>query len=137
MCDPVVNFFFCEEDGEVTQHQDMASGQDKQHQDRTSNATKTTLGHVNSIFSIVCKYFTDMSVNQTLMEWGIINYDSKVEVFSEPGDSGAIITDICGCIGGSSGKTESSDLSYATPFWWLLQRIRANGFPNAHLNVLA
>jgi hypothetical protein len=28
-------------------------------------------------------------------------------------------------------------MTYATPFWWLLERIHANGFPNAHLNVVA
>jgi hypothetical protein len=107
---------------------------------KSGNATKTTLGRANCVFSIVREYFTDMSVNQTSMEWGIINYDSKSEVFSEPGDSGAIIADFRGRIGGmltgGSGKTESSDLSYATPFWWLLQRIKDNGFPNVHLNVL-
>ena len=63
------------------------------------------------------------------------------EVFSAPGDSGSIIADIRGRIGGmltdGSGKADSIDLTYATQFWWLLQRIRANGFPNAHLDVLA
>lgn len=75
------------------------------------------------------------------MEWGIINYDSKSDVFSEPGDSGPIIADICGRIGGmltgGSGKTKTSDMTYATPFWWLLKRIQASGFPNAHLGVVA
>ena len=50
------------------------------------------------VFSIVRSYFTDMSVNQTSMEWGIINYDSKSEVFLEPGDSSSIIADIRGRI---------------------------------------
>ncbi|KAF8334953.1 uncharacterized protein EI90DRAFT_3120831 [Cantharellus anzutake] len=106
---------------------------------KSGNATGTTLGRANGVFSIVRDYFTNLSVNQTSMEWGIINYDSKSEVFSEPGDSGSIIADIRGRIGGmltgGSGKTKSSDMTYATPFWWLLQRIRTNGFPNAHLNV--
>jgi hypothetical protein len=106
---------------------------------KSGNATGTTIGRANGVFSIVRDYFTDMSVNQTSMEWAIINYDSKSEVFSEPGDSGSAIADIRGRIGGmltgSSGKMNSSDVTYATPFWWLLGRIRANGFPNAHLNV--
>ena len=108
---------------------------------KSGNATGTTLGRANGVFSIVRDYFTDMSVNQTSMEWGIINFDSKSEVFSEPGDSGSIIADIRGRIGGmltgGSGRTKFSDMTYATPFWWLLQRIRANRFPNAHLDVLA
>ena len=30
-------------------------------------------------------------------------------------------------------KTESSDVTYATPFFWLLPHIKANGFPDAPL----
>ena len=40
---------------------------------KSSNATGTIIGHANGVFSIVRDYFTDMSVNQTSMEWGIIN----------------------------------------------------------------
>ncbi|THH10642.1 hypothetical protein EW146_g8312 [Bondarzewia mesenterica] len=108
---------------------------------KTGNATGTTLGRANGVFSIVRDYFSDMSVYRTSMEWGIINYGSKSDVFSEPGDSGSIIADICGRIGGmltgGSGKTKTSDMTYATPFWWLLKRIQASGFPNAHLGVVA
>jgi len=67
---------------------------------KRGNATGTSLGRANGIFSIVRDYFIDMSINQTSMEWVIINYDSKSDVFSEPGDSGAIIADILGRIGG-------------------------------------
>ncbi|KAH8914289.1 hypothetical protein BT69DRAFT_1105728 [Atractiella rhizophila] len=105
---------------------------------KNANATGTTLGRANGVFSIVRDYFNDMSINQSSMEWCIINYDSKSEVFSAPGDSGSIIADIRGRIGGmltgGAGKTTSSDITYATPFWWLLQRIRTNGFPNACLS---
>ena len=111
---------------------------------KNGNATGTTLGRANGIFSIVREYFNDMSINQTSMEWCIINYDSKSDVFSAPGDSGAIIADIHGRIGGmltggsrATGKTRTSDMTYATPFWWLLKRIQASGFPNAHLGVVA
>jgi len=108
---------------------------------KSGNATGTTVGRANGIFSIVRDYFNDMSINQTSMEWGIINYDGKSEVFSEPGDSGSAIADIRGRIGGiltgSTGKTKSSDITYATPFWWLLRRIGANGSPHAHINVVA
>ncbi|KAL5514043.1 hypothetical protein ACEPAG_2804 [Sanghuangporus baumii] len=107
---------------------------------KNGSATGTTIGRANSVFSIVRDYFNDVTVNQTSMEWGIINYDTKSEVFSKPGDSGSIIADIRGRVGGmltgASGKTESFDMTYATPFWWLLERIRGNGFPDAHLNVV-
>ncbi|KAG6334414.1 hypothetical protein ID866_4670 [Astraeus odoratus] len=106
---------------------------------KNGHATDTTIGHATGIYSIIRDYF-DRSVEQTSMEWAIINHDSKSEVFSKPGDSSAIIADIRGHIGGmltgGSGRTESSDITYATPFWWLLQRIKTNGFPNARINDL-
>ena len=37
---------------------------------------------------------------------------------------------------GGAGKMRTTDMTYATPWWWLLERIKANGFPDAHLNVL-
>ncbi|ETW86640.1 hypothetical protein HETIRDRAFT_447336 [Heterobasidion irregulare TC 32-1] len=87
---------------------------------KNGNAAGATIGRANGVFSIVRDYFND----------------PKSGVFSKPGDSGAIIADICGRIGGmltgDSGKEECSDMSYATPFWWLLER-----FPSAHLNVVA
>jgi len=27
-------------------------------------------------------------------------------------------------------------MTYATPFWWLLKRIQASGFPNTHLGIV-
>ncbi|KAH8997162.1 hypothetical protein EDB86DRAFT_3153777, partial [Lactarius hatsudake] len=108
---------------------------------KSGNASDTTIGRANGVFSIVRDYFQDMSINQTSMEWAIMNYDSKSEVFSESGDSCSVIADIRGRIGGmltgGSGKTKFSDMTYATPFWWLLERIKAKGFPDAHLGVVA
>ncbi|TFK68639.1 hypothetical protein BDN72DRAFT_870910 [Pluteus cervinus] len=107
---------------------------------KNGNATGTTIGRANGPFSIVRDYFNDTSIHQTSMEWAIINYDSNPGVFSKPGDSGAVIADIRGRIGGmltgGAGRTTSSDLTYATPFWWLLESIKSNGFPNTHLNVV-
>ncbi|KDQ57213.1 hypothetical protein JAAARDRAFT_47827 [Jaapia argillacea MUCL 33604] len=61
---------------------------------KRGNTTGTTLGPANGTFSVVRDCFSDMSINQTSMEWGIINYNSRSDVFSEPGDSGSIIADI-------------------------------------------
>ncbi|KAI2613251.1 hypothetical protein GGR54DRAFT_643047 [Hypoxylon sp. NC1633] len=88
---------------------------------KNGNATGTTLGRANGVFSIIRVYFSgDMAISRTSMEWGIINYNSKSEIFSGPGDSGSIIADIRGRIGGmltgGASKTESSDITYATPF---------------------
>ncbi len=107
---------------------------------KNGHATGTTLGRANGVFSIIRNYSSDTSINQTSMEWTILNYCSgKSEIFSDEGDSGSIVADIRGRIGGmitgGSGKREPTDLTYATPFWWLLERIKANGFPKAHLQV--
>ena len=102
---------------------------------KNSNATGVTIGHATGIFSYVHKYFNNS--HQTSMEWAILPYDNNTGVFSAPGDSGSIITDSCGWIGGlligGASKTESFDITYAMPFFWLLLRIKNDGFPNAHL----
>lgn len=106
---------------------------------KNGKTTNTTIGRANGPLSITRKY---PSSEKTSMEWCILNYDSKSEAFSEKGDSGSIIADIRGNIGGmltggtGNGLTTSSDVTYATPFWWLLERIKASGFPDVHLDVV-
>lgn len=100
-------------------------------------ATGVTVGRATGIFSYVREYFPN-STHQTSKEWAILPYNNESGVFSACGDSGSIIADGLGRVGGlltgGAGKTESTDITYATPFFWLLQRIKENGFPNAHLN---
>jgi hypothetical protein len=106
---------------------------------KNGNATGVTIGRATGIFSFTREYFTN-NTHQTSMEWAIFPYDKKSGVFSALGDSGSIIVDGRGRIGGlltaGAGKTctESLDVTYATPFFWLFPRIKANGFPNAHLD---
>ncbi|KAM6493756.1 hypothetical protein JOM56_010117 [Amanita muscaria] len=105
-------------------------------------STGVTIGCGNGINSLVRKYYNDSETvthHGTSKEWAILPYDSKSGVFSAPGDSGSIIADRHGRIGGlitggCRGQIDSLDITYATPFYWLLQRIRDNGFPSAHLN---
>ncbi|KAF8970664.1 hypothetical protein BDZ97DRAFT_55681 [Flammula alnicola] len=103
---------------------------------KNGNTTGVTIGRATGVFSFVRQYF-DNGTRWTSMEWAILPYDNKSGVFSAPGDSGSIIADSRGRIGGlltgSAGKTESSDVTYATPLFWLLPRIKGNGFPDAHL----
>ncbi|KAH9047002.1 hypothetical protein EDB83DRAFT_2404331, partial [Lactarius deliciosus] len=104
---------------------------------KNGNTTGVTIGRATGIFSYVRKYFGN-NTHQTSMEWAILPYDNKSGVFSARGDSGSVIADGLGRVGGiltgGSGKTASSDITYATPFFWLLPRIKQNGFPHAHLN---
>ncbi|KAF8326997.1 uncharacterized protein EI90DRAFT_3226658 [Cantharellus anzutake] len=98
-------------------------------------ATGVTTGRATGIMSCVREYFEN-GPHQTSMEWAILPYD-KSGAFSAPGDSGAIIFDGQGRIGGiltgGTGLTETTDVTYATPFYWLFdERIKAH-FPNAYL----
>src|SRR6266699_1887053 len=96
-------------------------------------ATSVTTGRATGVMSFVRECFENSTL-QTSMEWAILPYD-KSSTFSAPGDSGAIIFDGHGCIGGlltgGADQTVTSDVTYGTPFYWLLQRIKER-FPHAY-----
>ncbi|KAH9929983.1 uncharacterized protein B0H18DRAFT_873455, partial [Fomitopsis serialis] len=112
---------------------------------KNGSATGVTIGSATGVFSYVREYCGD-GTKQTSVEWSILPYDRKSGDFSAAGDSGSVIVDRRGRIGGlltggtgdphtgDTSDTESTDITYATPFAWLFQRIKANGFPDAHLH---
>ena len=67
------------------------------------------------------------------MELPIYLYGTKDSTFSAPGDSGSIIADGKGCIAGhlisGAGKTDSTDVMYAMPFYWLFDEHVKKCFP--------
>ncbi|KAI1788973.1 hypothetical protein LXA43DRAFT_1096856, partial [Ganoderma leucocontextum] len=75
---------------------------------KNGNTTGVTIGRATGIFSYVREYFNN-GTHQTSREWAILPYDNKSGVFSAPGDSGSIIADPRGRIGGlltgGAGKT--------------------------------
>ncbi|KAI0029942.1 hypothetical protein K488DRAFT_79884 [Vararia minispora EC-137] len=97
--------------------------------------TKTTIGRATGIFSYVREYFPN-ETTQTSKEWAILPCDNESGAFSKGGDSGAVIVDRIGRFGGlltgGAGRTPSSDITYATPFFWLWSLIKIM-YPNAHL----
>lgn len=99
---------------------------------KNGNATGVTIGRATGIESFV----RDEDTGEVSMEWAVYNYDSKSGVFSAPGDSGSMVADGLGRMGGiltgGAGKTESSDVSYVTPMCWVWPRVKAE-FPHAHL----
>lgn len=102
---------------------------------KNGNTTGVTIGRANGISSFVRQHLTD-SPRQTSMEWSILSYGN--EAFSAGGDSGSIIADGRGRMGGlliagAGAQKGALDVTYATPLFWLLPRIKDNGFPNAHL----
>ncbi|KAH8987390.1 hypothetical protein EDB86DRAFT_3065748 [Lactarius hatsudake] len=103
---------------------------------KNGSATGTTIGCANGIKSFVRQHFPD-GKHETSMEWAILGHGLRSRGFSAPGDSGAIIVDgegrIGGLLTGGSGRNESIDVTYATPFYWLLEERIKTRFPNAHL----
>ena len=102
---------------------------------KNGNATNVTIGRATGIFS---SFATTTPVRS---RWSgpsasDCNYDNSSGVSSAPGDSGSIIVDGLGRIGGlltgGTGRAETSDVTYATPMWWLWPRIKQH-FPNAYL----
>ncbi|EGO23607.1 hypothetical protein SERLADRAFT_416027 [Serpula lacrymans var. lacrymans S7.9] len=104
---------------------------------KNGSASGVTIGRATGIMSYICEYFNDGN-HYTSKEWTIIPCDTKSGVFSTPGDSGAVVVDGIGRVGGlltgGAGTTDSSDITYATPISFLLKSIKANGYPNAHPN---
>lgn len=103
-------------------------------------ATGLTMACSNNIPSFVRHYFDDREP-QTSMEWAILPRISKpgyqFHAFSKAGDSGAIIVDGLGRVGGlltgGAGVLNSSDIAYATPIEFLLRCITEK-YPGAHFH---
>lgn len=96
--------------------------------------TLTTIGRATGSFSYAREYFTNQTHRDSI-EWIILPYDNDSGAFSKGGDSGSMIAtgtgEFGGLLTGGSGKTESSDTTYATPMFWLWPIIKAR-FPNAN-----
>ncbi|KAG8728636.1 hypothetical protein FRC11_010554 [Ceratobasidium sp. 423] len=99
---------------------------------KSGNATGVTIGRATGMESFV----RDEETGQRSTEWAVYNYDSKSGVFSDKGDSGSMVADGLGRMGGmlngGAGKAESSDITYFTPMCKLWPWVQAE-FPHAHL----
>lgn len=97
------------------------------------NGSKTgrTIGRANNVFSYTRRYFAN-GPGSISKEWAILPADSRSGPFSALGDSGSVIVDGRGRIGGlltgGAGATETSDITYATPVSFVLERLEAFGF---------
>jgi hypothetical protein len=110
---------------------------------KRGNSTGLTVGRANEIFSYVRNYYNDdLDTPETSKEWGILQFDSKSGAFLAEGDSGSVIVDGLGRIGGlltsGAGATPVLDISYATAISFLLNRMKDNGLHEPNINpVLA
>ncbi|KAH8111889.1 hypothetical protein DFH11DRAFT_1512491 [Phellopilus nigrolimitatus] len=116
---------------------------------KRGNTSDVTIGCANNILSYARNYYNDNdndndnSENLTSKEWAILPRKSNCGPFSENGDSGSVIVDGCGRIGGlltggAGGATSFSeselDITYATPVGFILKRLQEHGLHNPHIN---
>ncbi|KAJ7457634.1 hypothetical protein B0H11DRAFT_2160733 [Mycena galericulata] len=107
---------------------------------KRGKTTGLTVGRANDIMSYT-RVYVDGGKGETSKEWAILPFDSDSGPFSKPGDSGSVIADGLGRMGGllagGSGLVEAFDITYATPIDFLVKRMHESGF-KANLNpVLA
>lgn len=102
--------------------------------------TGLTVGRANELASFVRypPYNTGSSSETRSTEWAIVGYNKQAGDFSRGGDSGSVIADSRGRIGGlltagsMRNQTVISDTSYATPISFVLEQIGAK-FPDLYL----
>ena len=98
-------------------------------------STGVTIGRGTGIESFVREYH-DYGIKSTSMEIAIYPYNHKDGAFSAPGDSGSIVVDglgrIVGLLTGGSGTTDSTDVTYVTPYFWVEEQIK-KAFPDCYL----
>jgi hypothetical protein len=99
---------------------------------KNGTSTGVTFGRATGIESFV----RDYKEYSTSMEIAIYPYSHKDGAFSALGDSGSVIGDannrIVGMLTGGAGQTDSTDIAYASPYYFLDERIK-KAFPNSHL----
>jgi len=102
---------------------------------KNGKTTGATIGRATGIESFVREY-DDIGIRSTSMEIAVYPYSHKDGAFSAPGDSGSIVVtghgSIVGMLTGGAGRTESTDVTYLTPYFWLEERIK-QAFPKSYL----
>lgn len=123
---------------ELLRHPDMVDhdGEKCLYVIKRGLATLTTIGREIGLFSYAREYFSNQT-HRDSVEVAILSYDNDSGPFSKVGDSGSIVVDGLGrfvaLLTGGSGKTESSDITYGSPMFWLWLVIKAE-YPHANLS---
>ena len=94
-------------------------------------ASGVTIGYANDIRSFV--RYNEHAYGQTSKEWAIFSFGHNSGAFSKAGDSGSVIVDGLGRLGGlltggtKDSKSPENDITYATPMGFILRRMEENG----------
>jgi hypothetical protein len=96
--------------------------------------TLTTIGCLTGFEAHVRRHFT--LGKRDSVEAAVFPYNNNSGPFSRGGDSGSIIVDAFGkfvaLLTAGAGPTDSSDITYGSPMYWLWEVIKAE-FPGANL----
>jgi hypothetical protein len=88
--------------------------------------TLTTVGSLSGFLSHVRRYFATGNIDSVEVA---IHPHNDSGPFSRDGDSGSVIVDALGrfvaLLTGGTGKTDSSDITFGTPMYWLWPLILA------------
>ena len=97
--------------------------------------TLTTIGRLNGLESHLRRH--GVLGNFDSVEAAVYLYDNGSGPFSKPGDSGALIAgpeaELIALLTTSTGATDSSDITYGTPMYWLWNDVIKPQFPGANL----
>ncbi|KAF8273832.1 hypothetical protein EI94DRAFT_1769038 [Lactarius quietus] len=102
---------------------------------RRGLTTHTTIGRLAGFESHVRRYFVLGNVDS--VEVAIYPYNNTSGPFSRGGDSGALIAgslaEFVALLTGGTGPTDSSDITYGSPMYWLWNDVVKPQFPGAEL----
>lgn len=102
---------------------------------QNGNISGLQVGRVNNIRSVVRRYYEKLP-GVSSREVAVFPLTSKSGPFSRPGDSGAGVVAgdgrICGLLTGGDGTTETSDITYLTPFDFIIARMKHFGIVDAN-----
>jgi hypothetical protein len=97
---------------------------------KRGRTTGLTVGRSNNVLSYTRKRYGD-GAPRVSMQWAILPFDEKSGPFSAKGDSGSVVVDGAGRIGGlltggGGSRDEDMDVAYVTPIDFVLGIIHGN-----------
>ena len=102
---------------------------------KNGRTSGVSIGRVTGI-ELVIREYGEYDLKRTSLEVAVCPYNHKSKAFSSAGDSGSIVVDgegrLIGMLTGGSCTTESADLTYITPYFWLQERVK-KAFPGCFL----